>query len=71
MNATKEMLKHDIDGLEEVELERLYPLIKQLIQDCKQQPYRSLFDELQDIKIEAPQDFALNFDQYLTGEKNV
>ena len=71
MSVTKEQLKQEIDSLNEPEFEQIYPLIQQLIEQCKQQKTASLFDELAAIKLDAPKDFAANFDHYLSGEKDV
>jgi uncharacterized protein YjgD (DUF1641 family) len=71
MSVTKEQLKQEIDSLNEPDFEQIYPLIQQLIEKCKRQKTTSLFDELAEIKFDAPKDFAANFDQYLSGEKQV
>lgn len=71
MSVTKEQLKQEIDSLNEPEFEEIYPLIHQLIEKCKKQKMVSLFDELAVITLDAPKDFAANFDQYLSGEKDV
>jgi len=69
MSVTKEQLKQEINSLNEPEFEQIYPLIQQLIEQCKQQKTVSLFDELAEIKLDAPKDFAANFGQYLSREK--
>ncbi len=69
MSVTKEQLKQEIDSLNEPDFEQIYPLIHQLIEKCKRQKTVSLFDELAEIKLDAPKDFAANFDQYLSGFK--
>jgi uncharacterized protein YjgD (DUF1641 family) len=71
MSVTREQLKQEIDSLNELDFEQIYPLIQQLIEKCKRQEIASLFDELAEIKLDAPKDFAANFDQYLSGEKDV
>jgi hypothetical protein len=71
MSITKEQLKQEIDSLNDPDFEQIYPLIQQIIEQCKQRKTASLFDELAAIKLDAPKDFAANFDQYLSGEKDV
>jgi ABC-type enterochelin transport system substrate-binding protein len=70
MSVTKEQLKQEIDSLNEPDFEQIYPLIQQLIEKCKrQEKTTSLFDELAEIKLDAPKDFAANFDRYSGSEK--
>jgi hypothetical protein len=67
---TKELLKTEIDQIQEQYLEVLYKFIKTLQQPQNiHQP--SLMSKLKQIKIHAPSDFAKNIDAYLNGAKNV
>ena len=69
--TTKEMIQAEIDNLSEEELKQLYDLVKYFARNKSQSNKQSFMARLRNIKIDAPADFAENFDLYLNGEKRV
>ena len=67
----KELVEAEIEQLEEDQLDELYQLIRTLVQSKKPAAKPSLMSKLQQVKIDAPADFAANFDFYASGEKHV
>lgn len=68
--STKELIEAEIQMMDEKQLNELYPIVKQLAEAKKQAP-QSFMSKLRSIKIDAPEDFATNLDQYMSGEKRV
>jgi len=69
---TKELIKTEIDNMEEQHLEALYKLIKSLQSSTiERQASTTLMAKLKTVTISAPEDFSENIDAYLNGEKNV
>jgi hypothetical protein len=67
--ATKELVKAEIETLNDEQINRLYGLI----QDLKISPTeakQSLMEKLRNISIDGPEDFAENLDLYASGEKH-
>jgi hypothetical protein len=69
--TTKELIQAEIDNLSEEELEELYRFVKEFVQSKPQMRESSLMARLRAIRIDAPEDFAANFDLYASGEKRV
>jgi hypothetical protein len=70
--TTKERILHELDQLDEEELEILYQLIEQLLTARQQEITEPGFlERLAEIQIDGPVDFAENIDLYLTGEKQI
>jgi len=67
--TTKELIQAEIDRMSEQRLEELYRLIKSFAQSKEPDQKPSLMSRLKEVQIEAPEDFAANFDLYLSGEK--
>lgn len=69
--TTKELIYAEIDTFSEDKLNELYLLIKQFVQSQpKSKPHKpSFMAKLQQIQIDAPDDFSANFHQYASGEK--
>lgn len=67
--TTKESIYAEIDSLSDEDLDELYHIIRQFVQAKQQAHQPSLMERLQQIKIDAPADFAANLDLYLSGEK--
>lgn len=63
-----EMIYAEIEQVDDTRLDALYEHIKQFTQITRK-PKLSLMEELMQIKIQAPSDFAENVDLYLSGEK--
>lgn len=69
--SAKELIEAEISALNEKQLNELYPIVKHFAEAKKQAP-QSLMAKLRSIpKIDAPEDFATNLDQYMSGEKRV
>lgn len=68
--STKELIEAEIQAMDETQLNELYPIVKQFAEAKKGEP-QSFMAKLRSIKIDAPEDFATNLDQYMSGEKRV
>ena len=69
--TTKELIHAEIEKLSEEDLEKLYGVVKSFTRSKASERKPSLMSRLRRIKIQAPEDFAANFDLYLSGEKRV
>ncbi len=69
--TTKEFVYTEISTIEEEYLDDLYDVIKRFTH-LKHRPKKSgLLARLQQIQIDAPKDFAMNLDLYISGDKHV
>ena len=68
--TTKELIEAEIEQLAEDQLDELYQVIRALMRS-KKPTTSTLMSNLQQVKIDAPADFATNFDLYASGEKHV
>ena len=68
--TTRQLVLRAIDQLEETDLQKLYAVIKELVQGKKSAKKPRLLKSLSRIKIDAPSDFAENHDAYLNGQKH-
>lgn len=69
--TTKDLLKAEIDKLDPEQIEQVYQVIKQFTETQPQKSKPSLMSRLKQIKIDAPEDFSSNLDQYTSGEKSI
>jgi hypothetical protein len=70
--TTKDRILHELDRLDEEELEIFYRLIEKFLQARRQEASQPGFlERLATIQINGPVDFAENIDLYLTGEKQI
>lgn len=70
--VTRELVKAEIERLNRKELSEVYEFIKQKsVKSKSKSKNKSLMANLKAIKIDAPEDFAVNHDLYMTGEKRV
>ncbi len=67
--TTKELIKSEIDNISDEDLDELYRLIKEFAISKTRNGKPSLMSRLRETEIEAPEDFAINHDLYLSGEK--
>jgi hypothetical protein len=67
---TKELLKAEIDRVDEERLDELYDLIRKFTRKAGTGERPTLMERLTEIQIDAPEDFAAHFDLYLSGEKS-
>jgi hypothetical protein len=67
--TAKDNIKAEIDSLNEEYLDELYLLIKDFAQSKQHLKKPSFMSKLKQIKINAPEDFASNFDSYLAGDE--
>lgn len=67
----RSLIKAEIDNIDEKYLDEIYNYIltKQDIREISTSVKQSLMSKLRAIKIEAPEDFAGNFELYLRGEQ--
>ncbi|MBM3333686.1 hypothetical protein FJY63_03405 [Candidatus Sumerlaeota bacterium] len=63
--TTKDLIEAEINGLTEEELEKVYRMVKGLSPSKRKTSKPSLMARLRNIRIDAPQDFAANFDRPL------
>lgn len=68
---SKDQIKAEIDKVPDEQLDRLYSIIRDYSSRVISNGGHSLMSKLQDIKIDAPADFAENIDLYLSGEKTI
>lgn len=67
--TTKELIKAEIDSLNQEELDELYTLIKKFARSRAAGTKQSIMSKLREIQFDGPEDFAPNLDLYLSGEK--
>jgi hypothetical protein len=66
----KQMIQAEIDKVDEKSLKDLYLLIQEYVA-AKENHRSDIMTKLKGIAIEAPADFAANFDAYASGDKRV
>lgn len=70
--TTKELIKAEVDRVSDEDLEELYSLVKSFTEAKVQDDQQDFMAQLRSIQIDdAPEDFATNFDLYMSGEKRV
>lgn len=69
--TTKELIHAEIERLNEDQLDEVYTLIKQFVDEKQESNKPGLLQRLKRIQIDGPEDFAANLDLYLNGEKRV
>lgn len=70
--TTKELIKAEVDRVSEEDLEELYSLVKSFTEAKVQDDQEDFMAQLRSIQIDdAPEDFATNFDLYMSGEKRI
>lgn len=69
--STKELLLQEIEQLDEEELNALFALVRQFLEQKDEMPADDLLVQLGEIMIDGPEDFAENHDLYLSGEKSI
>ncbi len=68
----KELIYAEINKIEGDNLDELYEFVKQLANAKSAAKTKTgILNKLKRIKIQAPVDFAINIDQYMSGEKNL
>ena len=67
--TTKELIYAEIELVDEAQLEELYTIVKQFTEKQQLVAKQSLMAKLKRIHIEAPEDFAANFELYQSGEQ--
>lgn len=70
--TTKEQIDARILELDDDDLSELYEVIDSFVVKKKTaKEKRSFLLELQEIEIDGPEDFSVNFEQYASGEKQI
>lgn len=69
--TTKELIQAEIELLDEQDLQELYSLIQQFVKSKQCSSSDRLMSKLKRIKIDAPEDFSVNLELYISGEKRV
>jgi hypothetical protein len=69
--TSRELINVELDRLDERDLEDLYPVIQRAVQEKLSTRKPGIMSRLRQIKIEAPEDFSVNLDLYLNGEKQL
>lgn len=62
--TVKQLIHAEIDNIPEEELDEVYQLIKEF-RDKNKSKKKGILSKLKEIKIQAPEDFSVNFDNYL------
>jgi len=70
MIVTKETIKEEVEKVPKERLNELYEVIKDFSQPKKKKSKEEFLENLQQIRIDAPADFAANIDEYLYGGKD-
>ena len=65
----KDLIKVEVDKVEEERLDELYGVVKSFARPPIRPERPSLMSRLREIQIDAPEDFAANLDLYMSGEK--
>ena len=65
----KESIQAEIKKLDETDLEELYRLISEFVDQRRQASKASLLTNLTQIRIDGPSDFAANHNLYASGVK--
>jgi len=68
---SKELIKAEIERVPDERLDVLYSVVKEFARPASVDSGRSLMSKLREISIDGPEDFAENFDLYLSGEKTI
>jgi hypothetical protein len=71
MTITKELLKNQIDKIDEKKLEEVFYIISYYLKKEKSATGKDLMANLRSISIDGPADFSQNLDLYLNGEKSL
>ena len=69
--TTKELLLREIEQLNEEELEALFALVQEFLEQKDNEENVGFLERLGEITIDGPEDFAENFELYLSGEKSL
>ncbi|MEL7358872.1 MAG: hypothetical protein AAFN40_20220 [Cyanobacteria bacterium J06560_6] len=66
----KEQIKAEIDNLKDDDLDELYKLVKGFVEAKSAPNEESFMSRMRKIKLEAPEDFSENWEQYTNGQKS-
>lgn len=69
--TTKELLLREIEQLNEEELDALFALVREFLEQKDNEGDVGFLERLSEITIDGPEDFAENFELYLSGEKSL
>ena len=69
--TTIELIQAEIGNIPDERLGELYGLIREFAASKPTSPRPGIMAKLRGVRIEAPVDFAINLDLYLSGEKSV
>ena len=69
--TTKELIKTEIDNLDDRYLDELYSVVKEFVEAKSHAQGTSFMSRLKRVKLNAPEDFSANLDLYVSGEKQV
>lgn len=61
--TVKQLIQAEIEKIPEAELDQVYQLIKEY-NNRKNRSKQGVLSKIKQIKIQAPKDFSVNFDQY-------
>jgi hypothetical protein len=67
--TSKDLIKAEVENVDEKRLDELYGVVRSFSRKVGGEKKPSLMSRLREIRIDAPEDFAENFDLYLSGEK--
>ncbi|HZG52100.1 MAG TPA: hypothetical protein VEZ40_08185 [Pyrinomonadaceae bacterium] len=68
---TKETIKSEIEKVPEERLDELFRVVRTFTAVKAEADGQSFMSRLKNIQIDAPEDFSVNLDQYLTGQTTI
>lgn len=68
---TRELIQVEMNRMSDEQLDELYAVAKQMISAHQRTSFRSIYDELEDIRIQGPEDLSTNFERYIGQDFNV
>jgi len=69
--TTKERLQAELEHLSEDDMAELLRVIQQSRARVREGAKTGLLSKLRQVRINAPEDFAANLDQYASGERRI
>jgi hypothetical protein len=68
--TTRQQLYAELENIKEENLDDFYQMLKDFIHTKQSVKKTGLLERLQQIKIDAPEDFTTHFDLYMNGSKD-
>ncbi len=62
---TRELIQAELGRMSDEQLDELYVIVKQMISAHQRTSFKSIYDALEDIRIQGPEDLSTNFERYM------